>query len=461
MTITSKIPSDIYRKILAAEKDEEPSCRVRYYPYFELQGGALAIATVGVKSSSKKTKGKRHKCLYIKKATVHVVGEKNCFIRDIDFHGMGGYIIEFSNEPYYDTPRKRVIVNQYAETSWCNYIPAKYYRIYNAYRRILNLEFLKTLPEYKYCGYDGTGDALDYLTRYKENPKMELISKLVSPRLAMSKRIVGKAAKDKAFITWLKTNVADINRLHVGVPLILSAYAHNKTVAETVADSKIKQYFYKTPYIDFSEEHEPAKVLYHNADAEMKERIIAYLKRHEINGESYNDYLKALRLLRVDMTDTKNLFPIDWKYWSEVRLNQYATKVAERDQKKNAELNLKIKAIAKKYKKLAGGDGAYIAIIADSKTNLIYEGEMLHHCVGRMDYDQRIAKERSLIFFIRTKAEPTIPLVTVEFSIEQKKVLQCYGAHDKRPGGDIEKFVYDVWQPKARRALEQIQRKAV
>ena len=44
---------------------------------------------------------------------------------------------------------------------------------------------------------------------------------------------------------------------------------------------------------------------------------------------------------------------------------------------------------------------SFITIIAKSPTELVYEGEQLHHCVGKMGYDQKFAKEQSLIFFIR------------------------------------------------------------
>ena len=59
-----------------------------------------------------------------------------------------------------------------------------------------------------------------------------------------------------------------------------------------------------------------------------------------------------------------------------------------------------------------------------------HEGEMLHHCVGRMNYDQKFAKEQSLIFFLRDKSAPETPLVTMEYSPSQKRLLQCYGDHD-------------------------------
>ena len=59
------------------------------------------------------------------------------------------------------------------------------------------------------------------------------------------------------------------------------------------------------------------------------------------------------------------------------------------------------------------------------------------HCVGRMNYDRRFVREESLIFFVRTKEQPDIPFVTLEYSLRNHKVLQCYGEHDHKPSEDI------------------------
>ena len=88
--------------------------------------------------------------------------------------------------------------------------------------------------------------------------------------------------------------------------------------------------------------------------------------------------------------------------------------------------------------------------------DLIHEGEILNHCVGRMGYDQKFAREETLIFFIRTKEQPDTPLVTVEYSPTQKKVLQCYGDHDSKPTEEILDFVHKKWLPYANKQIKQI-----
>lgn len=44
-----------------------------------------------------------------------------------------------------------------------------------------------------------------------------------------------------------------------------------------------------------------------------------------------------------------------------------------------------------------------MAVIAHKPSDLVREGEALHHCVGRMNYDRKFVLEESLIVFIRRK----------------------------------------------------------
>lgn len=99
---------------------------------------------------------------------------------------------------------------------------------------------------------------------------------------------------------------------------------------------------------------------------------------------------------------------------------------------------------------------AYICVIAQTPADLIHEGEPLHHCVGRMCYDLRMANEESLIFFIRTKAHPEKPFVTLEYSLKTHKVLQCYGIHNSKPNDETLHYVNKIWLPYANKTIKQI-----
>ena len=77
-----------------------------------------------------------------------------------------------------------------------------------------------------------------------------------------------------------------------------------------------------------------------------------------------------------------------------------------------------------------------------------------------MNYDRKFVREETLMFFIRNVATPNIPFVTVEYSLENHKILQCYGYHDTKPDDDVIKFVNKQWLPYANRKVRKIQKAA-
>ena len=72
------------------------------------------------------------------------------------------------------------------------------------------------------------------------------------------------------------------------------------------------------------------------------------------------------------------------------------------------------------------------------------------------DDGKKMIREDSLIFFIRAKATPDKPLVTVEYSPSKKKVLQCYGDGDTKPSDEILHFVNKQWLPFANRQIKRL-----
>ena len=163
---------------------------------------------------------------------------------------------------------------------------------------------------------------------------------------------------------------------------------------------------------------------------------------------SYADYAHACVFLGIDMADTKNKYPTNFDYWHNMRIDQYYAKT-------DSKMPGRMAKVACKYKTLQYS-GMYSVIIAKSKFDLEREGRLLHHCVGRMNYDVRVAEEKSLIFFVRKAEDLNIPYVTLEYSLSQKKVVQCYGEHDSKPTQDVLDFVYNKWQPYATEQLEQV-----
>ena len=109
--------------------------------------------------------------------------------------------------------------------------------------------------------------------------------------------------------------------------------------------------------------------------------------------------------------------------------------------------------MAEKYMPLQHSKADYMVVIAMSPTELVKEGEMLNHCVGKMGYDQKLAREDSLIFFVRRKEEPNTPFVTVEYSPSKHKILQTHGMHNSTPDEQTMKYIQKTWLPFANKAV--------
>ena len=113
---------------------------------------------------------------------------------------------------------------------------------------------------------------------------------------------------------------------------------------------------------------------------------------------------------------------------------------------------------AENYLPLAGfnKDKHYAIFIAQSPAELVKEGNALSHCVGHNGYDKKMAKQESLIFFVRKIEELDKPFVTLEYSLKSKKVLQCYAYKNTKPEEKVLEFVNKKWLPYANKQLKKI-----
>lgn len=186
--------------------------------------------------------------------------------------------------------------------------------------------------------------------------------------------------------------------------------------------------------------------------------------------------MEACKFLHLDCHNDIIRYPKDFKRWHDIRIEEMDVirrennrkqkllrakeertrkKQLEKEQRELAENFLKA---AEKYLPLAGftEDEHYAIFIARSQAELIKEGNALSHCVGRCGYDRKMAREETLIFFVRKMEELDKPFVTLEYSIKQKKVLQCYAYNNTKPDDNVIEFANNKWLPHANKQLEKI-----
>ena len=143
--------------------------------------------------------------------------------------------------------------------------------------------------------------------------------------------------------------------------------------------------------------------------------------------------------------------------WHDIRIDEVHTKRAMKDAEERKKYMANFSDVAAKYLPLQRNKKEpFICLIARTPEDLIKEGTFLQHCVGKMNYDQKMAKEQSLIFFIRNANEPDKPFVTVEYSLQSNRIIQSHGAHNSKPSDEVMTYLNKVWLPYAKRKLKQI-----
>ena len=403
----------------------------RYYSYLTKFKKQLIRVTVAVRNYRNKW--------FCKQVALHGVHSSKCYVKDMVYYSVAGYKVGWFKQGI-DKKRKWF---EYDEWGWAD---DKYFKMHCP---ILNKEFILKFPEYKYSAIElyHYNDIFTYLRLYEKYPQVEYLTKAGLYDLATSKLILNKCSKDKKFCKWIYKHINDIKGCNY-ITSILTAYKKNKNVKDIDKFEKFKKEF-RNEY-SFKD---VKKMLELNEET----KLFDYLMKQDTDGYSYNDYVKACNYLELDMSLEKNRYPHDFKFWHDIRIDEYKTKKALADQKEKEELYKKFDIVASKYQPMQRNlSDNFCVIIAKSPTDLIVEGETLHHCVGKMGYDQKFIREESLIFFVRNKDYPQTPFVTVEYSLQQHKILQCYAIRNTKPEENVLNFINKIWLPYANRKLKRL-----
>ena len=434
------IPNTIIAEI--KKRETKPDGHTRYYSYLTTNDKELTKVTVAVKHHQGK--------LYYKQCAVHGLRSDKCFVKDMEFTYMGGYQVGWYYNGYTKAPKL------YEDNTWWE-VEDKYF---DMFAPCLNLDFLAKYDEYKYSAYDiyPYTDILQYLRLYEEYPQAEYLVKFGLSYYVKNKQILKKIGTDKKFQKWLFSHQTDPKGNLYYVSTILKAYKENKALNEVQAyEEKVKK-------INADKYLKPIRDLF----GKNIGQYINYIEQKEISHRLYLDYLTACNYLGLDMSENKNRIPHDFMHWHDVRIEEYQTVKAFRDAEERKakelkeaeekkELFAKFTKVAEKYSGLQyNNNDAYVVLIAQSPAELVNEGAILKHCVGHMGYDKKFANEKSLIFFVRTKENPTEPFVTVEYSLRDKKILQCYAKGNTKPDAEVETYITTIWSPYVNKALKKI-----
>lgn len=425
------IPKYILAKIQKTDIARCPDQKgTRLYSYLTTIKKYLVKITVAVKNHKKKW--------YCKQVALHCVRSEKCYIKDMEYIYFGmGFRVGWYAEGLTKCPK-------WFEDGW-RYAKSKYY---NPWTKVINPEYVGKFPEYRYSAYQYFKGKciIEYLKLYEKYPQTEYLLKLGLFYLYNSVTVLKRVAKDKTFCKWLIAHKSEITARYYYVGTILQAYKSGKPIKQIQAFEESKK------RLERESNFQPLKELF----CKDLEQFFMYLNTQGSDPRSYLDYLKACNYLSLDMNLPKNRFPHDFKRWHDIRIDQYCSAKALADERERAELYKQFAAVAEKYMALQNQKDGYTVIIATSPAELMREGELLNHCVGKMNYDQKMVRGDSLIFFVRDSEKPDVPLVTVEYSLKSKKILQCYGYKSKKPDDNVLHYVNKVWLPYANRTIKKL-----
>lgn len=147
---------------------------------------------------------------------------------------------------------------------------------------------------------------------------------------------------------------------------------------------------------------------------------------------TYVDYLSMRRACGYDMTNTVYLYPRDLDAAHQTMVLE--SNKEEIDQRVRlvedvySDIRRRYRSLRKKY---YYEDETMVIRPAKSAEEIVVEGRVLHHCVGRDSYLEGHNKGKNIILLLRFKASCNIPYITVE--IKGTEIKQWYGANDKKP----------------------------
>lgn len=390
----------------------------RYCSFLSYKNGEIVERIFGTRRY--KTEGVK-----IGEVMRHSTGGSSVIVRNLIYRPLCGYTVVFEPKDIYEHQSGYAFKIFYQE-DFDVWSPASG-NIGVSYVCI-NSQMIFDVEEFKYCGYtSGSGGVIRYLDEYRKDKSLEYFGKM---GIGVSPVLMKKAKKSKAFRKWLFENHEGVKAY--GVQAALYAYESGKDLKDA------KDYcFFKNQFDRMVAQRIP-EIRGTKLD---RAKVLEYVDTNNIDYTLYDDYLKAIKYLKLNLKDTKNIYPYDFQRMHDLRAAEYAARKLEKDREKRAELYESFKEAANNAKQYETSDARYMLVAPSDVTDLINEGDKLCHCVGRMGYDKKMADGVSIIMFVRRVDEPNTPFVTVEWRVDKKILNQCYGFKDSKPSDDVMAFV--------------------
>jgi hypothetical protein len=294
-------------------------------------------------------------------------------------------------------------------------------------------------PSIKYCGFDYAGKSMasfiEYISLFRVFPAIEMYAKNKILYLSSDSRFYKKFTKSKEFATYVRNNLTCIQDKMPNYVEILKALRYGLSVKEYID----AMYIYNLQG-------------YAGNESILTKKVVDKIVSLYPNSSIYLDYFNAAKHF-IYMDTAKALYPENLQEAHNYYTEKYNS---QKEQIKNEEFE----KVSKGWEWLNWGNKELMIRVAPNLPSLTTEGQILHHCVGYMNYDERMAEGGNLIMFIRKVDKPGDPFYTVEFNHKTKEIVQCHGDHNALATNEVSEFL-NKWLSKIPQLKNQFEKEIV
>ena len=298
------------------------------------------------------------------------------------------------------------------------------------YVRVVNIEALQE-SKYKYCQFGeywggfGRLSIVRYLHLYNQHKEIEFLVKAGGLNNFINKRFLDLCRKDRNLFNYFRQHIAEVKAggQQIVPNDVIRAAKHGWTVeyAHRANQSSVR----------FRRCELPKSV--------DKLELWNWMDKNKVDIESYVRYCGYIRRAGMDIAAFGVTMPRNF-----ANALEEAEALAYRNERRDAirakrKLNAAIAKVRDTLAKLHGLKDAsgYVAAFPKSVGDLLDEGRAMRNCVGKMGYDEKIAKGESIILFLRKNGKPS---VDVEIKTQGWRVIQCYAKCNSAPDEAARKF---------------------
>lgn len=364
---------------------------------------------------------------------------------DIDYHGIGGWIVEWDDSDWRSKHEGEKIVRaQHVWNGWCKDCRGWKFGTGTAFpwHETVNPDALRD-TKYRYCQYDpslqrGIG-LVDWLSLYNRDPRVELLAKAGLYTLICPAGLT--ALRNRAFLDWCRRRMDRRGFRRIGVREMQFMFRHGWSAERT-------RRFFMWRDRQQTEWH-------HNDRRNVKidyMRVYRMLPKWGVDGGEYARYLYYAQKAGLDMKCEGVLYPPvrDGRTSFMERMEAIEDELAKRERRRKRMEDAKLKRLMEgriseieefqrsidRTKSLDLGAGVKV-VLAKSQDELLEEGARMNNCVGCGTYGRGIVVGDTLILMFRKNGRPYCD-AEISRSGRTWRVRQCYAAgNSKAPDGII------------------------